>query len=403
MNILILSQFFTPEPDLKGLPLAKELTKMGHSVKVLTGFPNYPGGKIYSGYKLKLYSKENIEGIKVYRSWLYPSHDHSKFGRIFNYLSFAVTASFAGIFGVKKIDAMYVYHPPATIILPAILLKITKRAKIVYDIQDLWPDTLSATGMVTNRSLLRGIDILLSAAYKFLDDLVVLSPGFKNRLISKGVPSNKVHTIPNWSLEAVTSTSAADDVFSGIRGTGRIIVFAGTMGKAQALGSILQAAKIMFECGINYNFAFIGGGIEVENLKDMVISMNIPNVMFIPKVTPDKIGDYLRAADLLLVHLKKDPLFEITIPSKLQAYMRIGKPILCGLSGDGAEIVQKAKCGFVFKSENPDAFVSLLEQIKDYSDNDLARLGLNGKEYYDKNFDISIGASEIEKLLVSGN
>lgn len=403
MNILILAQFFTPEPDLKGLPLAKELIKKGHSVEVLTGFPNYPGGKVYSGYKIKLYSVEIIDGIKVHRSYLYPSHDLSKIGRIFNYLSFAVTAAFQSIFRVKKIDAVYVYHPPATIILPAIVLKFFKRAKIVYDIQDLWPDTLSATGMVTNRFVLRGIDILLSFSYRLLDDIVVLSPGFKRRLLGKGVPSKKIHVIPNWSLAGFASADSVQDVFSEIRGSGRIIVFAGTMGKAQALSTILESAKIISESDANYNFVFIGGGIEVENLKTQVKNYNIPNVNFVDRVTSDKIGVYLSSADLLLVHLRKDPLFDITIPSKLQAYMRIGKPVLCGLSGDGADIVQKAECGFVFESENPDALVSLLNQIKDYSDHDLARLGLNGKVYYEKNFDIRIGASKIEELLVSDN
>ena len=155
MRILFLTQFFAPEPSFKGLPFAKELTRLGHEVQVLTGFPNYPGGHAYDGYQVKFFQRETMDGIPVLRVPLYPSHDKSVFRRSLNYLSFAASAASIGAALGKPADVMYVYHPPGSIGLPAILISKLRHIPFVYDIQDLWPDTVAATGMVDSRVVLQ--------------------------------------------------------------------------------------------------------------------------------------------------------------------------------------------------------------------------------------------------------
>ena len=146
MKILILSQWFDPEPDFKGLLFARELVARGHEVEVLTGFPNYPGGKIYPGYRIRPWARERLDGIDVLRVALYPSHNNSGLHRIFNYVSFFISAAVFGTALIRKPDVMYVYHPPITVGFAATVIGFLRRAPFVYDIQDLWPDTVAASG-----------------------------------------------------------------------------------------------------------------------------------------------------------------------------------------------------------------------------------------------------------------
>src|SRR5678816_898792 len=155
MRILLLTQWFDPEPTFKGLAFARELTRLGHEVQVLTGFPNYPGGKIYPGYRVRLVQRERIDGIDIIRVPLYPSHSRSRLGRIANYCSFAIAASVIGAMLARRPHVIYAYHPPATVGLPALFLRALFRARLVYDIQDLWPDTVAATGMMSSRLAMR--------------------------------------------------------------------------------------------------------------------------------------------------------------------------------------------------------------------------------------------------------
>ena len=158
MRILILSQFFDPEPIVKGLPFARELSRRGHAVEVLTGFPNYPGGKLYPGYRLRPWQREVLDGIPVHRVALYPSHDGSAVRRTANYASFALSAAVAGPFLVRKPDVVYVYHPPATVGLPALVFRALRGCPVVYDVQDLWPDSVASSRMVGSPWIIKALD-----------------------------------------------------------------------------------------------------------------------------------------------------------------------------------------------------------------------------------------------------
>lgn len=402
MKILIISQWFYPEPDLKGLTFAKELKRQGHEVQALTGFPNYPGGKIYPGYKIKLLQRENIQGVDVIRVPLYPSHDSSGLKRIMNYLTFAFSAAILGSLLVKKADVMYVYHPPATIAIPAVVIKYLRGIPMVYDIQDLWPDTLKATGMFNNSLGLKLVSSYCNMTYKLMDRILVLSPGFKRILKQRGVKDNKIHVVYNWSNDITIPKDSEDKLKEEFGFSGKFtVLFAGTMGKAQALDSVLFAAERLQKTNPQIQFAFIGGGIEVENLKRIASEMELRNIVFLKRVPPQNVGRVLKAADILLVHLRKDPLFEITIPSKTQAYLMIGKPILMCVDGDAKILIEKSGAGKYCEPENHFEISTKVLEFYKMSKEDLNAMGKNGKVYYENNLSLKVGTQKISSIFNS--
>lgn len=401
MRILMLTQWFDPEPTFKGLPFARELVRRGHEVQVLTGFPNYPGGKLYDGYKIRLLQREDLDGISVLRVPLYPSHDGSALKRIANYLSFAVASAFLGTLLVKPADVMYVYHPPATVGFAAAFIGFFRRIPFVYDIQDLWPDTLRATGMLNNRTALKMIDIGCRFVYRQAARVVVLSPGFKKALSERGVPEEKIEIIYNWCDE-VQLAPDRNDLMAGETGmAGRFnLVFAGTMGKAQALDAVIDAAKLVARREPAIQFVFIGGGIEVDRLKGRVDSEGIDNCVFLPRRPVAEIGPILGLADVLLVHLRDDPLFRITIPSKTQAYMAARRPILMAVRGDAADLVQRAVAGICCAPEAPEEIAEAVLAFQAMSQGDRERLGTNGLTFYERELSLRAGVDRFEELFL---
>jgi len=403
MRILFITQWFQPEQMFKGLPFARELLKLGHEVEVLTGFPNYPEGKIYKGYKIRFLQRETIDGVSVIRVPLYPSHDRSGWRRFLNYVSFALSAAIIGPWVVKKADVAYVYHPPATIGFPAAMIKLLRGIPFVYDIQDLWPDTLTATGMFTNKLGLWLVDRWCRFVYWAANKIIVLSPGFKNALIERGVPGDKIKVIYNWVDDAMVKPALKNPVLAAKLGLdGKFnIVFAGNMGKAQALEAVIAAANILKEEYPNLQFVFVGTGVEVENLKTKTHNAGLENIVFIPQQPLSEMGAILVLADVLLVHLKDAPLFRITIPSKIQAYMAVGRPILVGVRGDAAALVVNAKAGFSCLPENAESIADGVRKFLRISRQELDAMGENGRVFYQQELALAVGTKQFAGVLES--
>ena len=403
MRILFITQWFQPEQMFKGMPFVRELLKLGHEVEVLTGFPNYPDGKIHKGYKIRFLQRETIDGVSVIRVPLYPSHDRSGLRRFFNYVSFALSAAIIGPWVVKKADVAYVYHPPATIGFPAATIKLLRGIPFVYDIQDLWPDTLAATGMFTNKLGLWLVDRWCRFVYWAASKIVVLSPGFKNTLIERGVPGDKIKVIYNWVDDTmVKQVPKNPDLAANLGLDGKFnIVFAGNMGKAQALEAVIAAANILKEGYPNLQFVFVGTGVEVENLKTKTHDAGLENVVFIPQQPLSEMGAILVLADVLLVHLKDVPLFRVTIPSKIQAYMAAGRPILVGVRGDAADLVINAKAGFSCLPENAESIADGVLKFLKMSRQELDTMGENGKTFYQQELALAVGAKQFAGILES--
>lgn len=392
IRVLLLTQWFEPEPTFKGMDFARELIRQGFEVEVVTGFPNYPGGKIYPGYSLKWLQRELIDGVQVTRVPLYPSHDQGAVGRVLNYVSFAASSLFYGWFAAKRPDVIYAYHPPLTVGITAVLIRLFRRVPVVYDIQDMWPDTLRATGMFSNEKALNVVSRVCDWVYRRADQLVVLSPGFKRLLIERGVPAGKIEVIYNWCAED-SLTASQGIVPEAFFGQDKFrILFAGNMGKAQALDAVLDAAELLQEQAPNLNFVFLGGGLELKHLQQLVANKSLRNVIFLPRVPMAEVGSYLNIADALLVHLKKDPLFAITIPSKTQAYMAVGKPILMAVDGDAADLVRDSGCGQIAESENPQAIADAALSLMQASLDERNAMAINSRRFYQEKLSLRVGA-----------
>ena len=392
-RVLLLTQWFDPEPTFKGLVFARELVRQGFEVEVVTGFPNYPGGKLYPDYKLRFLQREQIDGVQVTRVPLYPSHDQGAVGRVLNYVSFAAAALCYGLFGAKRPDVIYAYHPPLTVGIVAVFIRLFRRVPVVYDIQDMWPDTLRATGMFSNERALNVVGKVCSWVYKHVDQLVVLSPGFRRLLVERGVPDSKIEVIYNWCAEDAL-TAARDSAPANLPNDDKFrILFAGNMGKAQALDAVLAAAELLKDREPNLCFVFIGGGIEVSRLKQIAADKALCNVTFLPPVPMAEVGSYLQVADALLVHLKKDPLFTITIPSKTQAYMAVGKPILMAVDGDAADLVKENGCGLIAESENPVAIAAAALDLMQLSVAERETMAKNSRRFYSEKLSLVVGTT----------
>jgi colanic acid biosynthesis glycosyl transferase WcaI len=392
-RVLLLTQWFDPEPTFKGLVFARELVRLGFDVEVVTGFPNYPGGKLYAGYKIKLIQRECIDGVQITRLPLYPNHDQSAIKRVINYASFAASALFYGVFIAKRADVMYAYHPPLTVGVAASLIRWLRGTPLVYDIQDMWPDTLRATGMLNNPRALRLVGQVCDWVYRRVDQLVVLSPGFKRLLVQRLVPETKIEVIYNWADESAL-TSPVGNLPANFPGDDRFkILFAGNMGKAQSLDAVLDAASILQGRGSRVCFVMLGGGVEVGHLKARTQELALNNVVFLPAVPMAEVGTMLAAADALLVHLRKDPLFEITIPSKTQAYMAVGKPLLMAVNGDAADLVKQSNSGLTAESENPVALADAAQRLADMPTFELEAMGNRAREFYREHLGLAVGAS----------
>jgi len=403
VRILLLTQWFDPEPTFKGLTFAKALVDRGHEVEVLTGFPNYPGGRLYPGYHVRLRQRESRAGIRITRVALYPSHDHSALRRAANYISFAVAAATLGPLSVLRPEVIYVYHPPATVVLPAILLKTIRRVPFVLDVNDLWPDTLAATGMVTHQTLLRGVGAFCRLGYRSAAQIVVVSPGFKQALVDRGVPAEKIEVIYNWCDEAAITHAQSDAPIlheAGVEGRFNV-VFAGNMGRAQALSSVLHAAKLIAEKAPRVQFVFVGGGVDVAALKAEAGELALHNVRFLPGRPTVEVAPLLAAADVLLVHLRDDPLFAITIPSKVYAYMAVGRPILMAVRGDAADLVTQAGCGLFCEPEQPWSIAEGVQRLAATAPNVLRQIGQNGREFYFRTLCLDVGVRHFEALFGS--
>ncbi len=400
MRILILSQWFQPEPFYKGISFVESLQALGHEVEVLTGFPNYPGGKVYDGYKIRLFQREDHKGCRINRVALYPSHDQSGLKRLLNYASFAWSAALLGPWLVRRPDVIYVYHPPGTIGCPAAVLRLLKRAPVVYDIQDMWPDTIASTGMMSNRRVLAVLGAWMKWVYKRADAIVVLSPGFRKLLESRGVPPAKIDVVYNWNDDR--SQEFSDEpakLPEGVEISGEFVVlFAGTMGQAQALDTVLEAAKLVLVESPTVRFYFVGGGIDRDRLEARATDEGIDNVRFLPRQPMEKMSPILSRADALLVHLRDDPLFEITIPSKTQTYMAASRPIIMGVGGDAADLVTESGCGLLCKPEDPRSLADAVIQLAQMPKQDRIEMGARGRAFYRARLSMEVGVERFIEI-----
>jgi len=402
MKILFIKQLFNPEPTAKSLDFALELKKRGHQVQVLTGFPSYPLGQIYDGYRQSLWKRENMQGIEIIRVPIYPSQSDNGIKRMLHYLSYAFSASILGPFLVKKADVAFVYQGAIPIGIPATIFKWFRGVPFVYDINDLWPETVAVSGMMKNKKLLSLIDAWCGFNYKTASKITVATPGFRDRLINKGVSPSKIVYVPNWSRDKYSKESLSENLKNTHFPKEKFhVLYAGNLGVVQALDVVLETAKELKKENIfSIQFTLLGGGADEARLKKIKENYKLNNVQFIDRVDGSEVAKYLNSADALLVHLKSADLFEITIPSKILSYLRTGKPMLMGLKGNAAEIVKSSGAGLLFEPQNVADFKEKVLGLYDLNQEQRNTMGRLGVDYYKKHLSIKSSTDKLEKALV---
>ena len=385
---------------MKGLQFARAFVSRGHEVQVLTGFPNYPGGRLYPGYRMTPYQSEVMDGIVVHRVPLFPSHDRSAVRRMATYLSFALTASVIGPLKTFRPDVIYVYHSPVTLAIPAAVLKLFKGASVVSDILDLWPETVLTSGMWKPRLLRTPLEWLCKAAYRTADAIVVPAPGLKRLLVERGFPPDRISVIYNWAHETAGHESVDRDGTRERLGWTRefIVLFAGTMGVMQGLDTLIDAAALLQHSAPHVRIALIGGGVEAPQLAIRARDRNLANVSFYDRVPPEEIGQYFAAADALVVHLKRDPLFEVMIPAKTQGSMAAGRPLVMAVAGDATDVVTHAQCGVTAEPSNPASLASAIERLAGMRRAELDQMGRNAQAFYHREMSMESGVPRFEAL-----
>lgn len=403
-RLIFLTQYYDPEPAYKGQVFAEALCDLGYDVEVVTGFPNYPDGKTYEGYCIRLLQRSESNGIKITRLPLFPSHSGSKVGRIANYVTFMLSAFLYLSFFAKNSSLIYVYNPPLTVGLAATASRIfRRRTPVIVDVHDLWPDTLAATGMLSNPSVLAIIGRVADWMYSRVQFIILHTHGFRSKLLERGVVEECMETVIGWTNE-YPQTESRQDVAEGLAGLpGLKLLYAGNIGPAQALDAVVEAAAILQRDGNGElaSFCFMGAGVSRDGLLRRTKELELSNVFFLPHVTPDEVGVYLHAADALLVHLRADPLFAITLPSKTQAYMYSGKPLIMACHGEASRLIESARAGVIAMPENPESIAEAVTNLALLPEFERYAMGERAREYYMRELSMDKGMDRFDKIFKS--
>ncbi len=400
MKILIISQYFWPE-IFKITDLAIGLKERGHEVTVLTGKPNYPAGIFFPGYTFFNKRIEYYNGIKIVRSPLIRRGSGSGLRLFLNYFSFAFFASFSAVFRLqKKNDVIFVYEPsPITVGLPAVFYKFFSKAPLIFWVQDLWPESLTAAGNINSSVVLNLIESLVKYIYKHSDIILISSKSFRQSIVEKGINSNKIVYLPNWAENIFNSVADKDlDICKLFPVGGFYILFAGNVGDAQDFDSIVKAVELTKHYK-NIHWIIVGDGRKKTWVEQQKNEMKLENLHLIGRYPMEKMPNFFREADILLVTLKNEKIFSMTVPAKIQSYLACGKPILAMINGDGADIINESKAGFAINAGEYEKLAEKVIEMYNMPKERLDSMALSGKEFYHLNFDRKVLIDNVVDLI----
>lgn len=395
MNLLIVSQHFWPEP-FRISDFASALRVAGCEVTVLTGQPNYPEGRAYRGYSCQKLSEDFHDGIKVYRVPLVPRGQGSALGLTLNYLSFVASASLFGAWKLreKKFDYVLVYGTsPILQALPALLIGKIKKSKVIVWVQDLWPESLSATGYVYNKSIINAVRKLVSWMYKKSNLLLAQSEAFVTE-IKKYSGHTPVRYFPQPAEVLITTSKRCPLRF----GNEFNIVFAGNLGAAQSLDTIIDAAKMLSERP-DIKFWLIGSGSEENRIRQRTLDENVQNIEMPGRFPVEEMAGIFKQASALLVSLADQDILNKTIPGKVQTYLAQGKPIIASMNGEGARIILEAGAGIASPAGDAKGLARAALNTAQQNHEALALMGKSGLAYYQTHFEIHSLAKGLIKIM----
>ena len=353
LRIVFITQWYDPESGSAVTPgiQARALAALGHHVEVLTGWPHYPSGTLVPDFRRRPYTREMHGDIAVHRVPEYPSHDSSAVSRMATYLSFAMTAATVAPALFKSADVALVHSTPATAAIPAMVLRRTRGVPYVVHIQDLWPETVLASGFARQAGTLMrsGLDRFCDATYRSADSIAVTSPGMATSIQARGVPPEKLSFAPNWADESVFDVRPRKAELAaalGLPPDAFVVMYAGNVGHIQGLDILVRAAALLRDRP-DIHFAIVGRGIAREELRAQVSAEGLDRLHFVDPQPFATMGDVLALGDAQLISFTDRRLFELTLPSKLQATLASGRPILGAVKGDAAGVIRAAKAGLV--------------------------------------------------------
>jgi glycosyltransferase involved in cell wall biosynthesis len=359
VHILFLSDNFPPEvnaPASRTFEHCREWVLLGHQVTVITCTPNFPRGRVYDGYRNRLWASEYIEGIRVIRVWSYIAANEGFFKRTLDYMSYMFSAICAAPF-VSKVDLIVGTSPQFFTACAARVVSAYKRVPWVFELRDIWPESIRAVGAMKESRILDALEKLELYLYRTADAIVTVTHSFKSSLITRGVEASKIHVITNGVDIERFSPQEKDTQLEALYSlSGKFVVgYIGTHGLAHALDTILDCAASFKNSSTEENafvFLFIGDGSEKARLIERQKLDNLDNVIFIESVSKNEVTRYWSLLDCSVIHLRKSELFKTVIPSKLFESMGMGVPVLHGVAGESARIVEDEGVGLVFESEN---------------------------------------------------
>ncbi|WP_157038412.1 glycosyltransferase family 4 protein [Nostocoides jenkinsii] len=399
MRVCLVTQWFPPEPGtMVPSAIAQSLQDLGHTVDVLTGFPNYPTGRLPEGWRVRPYQRDVIsDDLTIHRAPLYPSHDANAVRRMANYVSFAAGASLVANTRVPQPDAWLIYSSPATAALPAMLARRGFRAPRAMIVQDLWPDSVTGSGMVDGLSgkIIGGsLGAFCRASYRSCGAIGVISPGMADVLQARGVPADKIHYTPNSVDDSFLMGAEPVDWRAEISlPEGLVFLYAGNIGPLQDLVPLVRAFA-----GIERaHLVIVGDGVARDAVEDAAAGM--PNVHLRPAVGSAEIGRLIMGADVQVVSLQDTPLMRVTMPSKVQTSLASGRPVLVHAAGDPAELVTAAGAGWSSPPGDVEATQHVLRRILSTSVEQRLAAGQRARMLFEANFTTTAALTHLHELL----
>ncbi len=389
MKILYVSQYFPPEmgaPAARAAELSKHWARMGHDVTVLTGFPNHPTGVVPPEWRSRLRSlvdREQVDGVRVVRTWLWPLPNRKAHERIRNYASFCLSSAMSGL-ELDKPDVVIATSPQLLVALSGWWLAWWKRVPFVFEVRDLWPESLAAVGASGEGGLLHGtLAAIAGFLYRRANHIIVVTPAFKDHLIRNWqVPETKISVVENGvETDLFRPDPLASQVRRDLQLEDRFLIcYIGTMGMAHGLETLIAAAERLQSIRPAAVFLLIGEGAEKERIVQLAGQRGLNNIRFLDQQPRERIPAYVSAADVCLVMLKKTDLFKTVIPTKLLEYMACERPVIVAVDGQARQIVEEAGAGMFVEPENSNALIDAIQALANESEK-RHQMGVRGRQY----------------------
>lgn len=402
MKILFFTDNFYPEvnaPASRTFEHCQEWVKLGHEVTIITSAPNFPQGKVYPGYKNKIFQIETIKGIKVIRVITYITANKGFLKRVLDWVSYSITATIAGFF--ISTDIIFTTSPQFFVNIPGVIHKFFKRKPWILEVRDLWPDSIKAVGRTINPVIFKSLLKLESFFYSYCDMIIPVTNSFKDILFQKGVPIEKIKVFTNGVKLEQFVTNAKHDLskLNSLKGE-FIIGYMGTHGEAHNLDFILRMANKVKDLHPHVKFLFIGDGAKKEELLKLSKKLQLSNTIFLDPVKKEEVPNCLEAFTIGIIPLRKCEEFKSVIPSKTFEFAAMGIPILLGVEGEILDILNTYDAGLSYIPSDPKSFMNQLNKL--IEDKNLrSRLSENGrrlaKDYSRKKIALNL-MREIEKL-----